>query len=344
MTSSHGTSDAWRPAPTALTARNPEDLLAMAPVLLGFWPEEDVVMLTFGADRPFHARIDLPPIEDQTPERLAELRDLLLGPARDHRAQLVVLLYFTTDRAAARGAHRVLREGCRRSRLPIVTALVADGRRFSEADGPMGAGTPYDVSTHPFVVGAVVNGRITHRNREELVASLEPDPGAVAAVQSALASGGLLEDDLPVDGRSIRREGRWVERRVADLVAAGTVPSDGDVARLLWVMQAIRVRDAAWSLIRRDNAAAHVRFWAPVVRRAPDPLVAAPAALLGWASWQAGDGARAWTAVDRCLRVVPDYAMAVHLGALLEHAVPPDFWEGGFDWALGLPALLRRCD
>lgn len=316
----------------------------MTPVLLGFWPEEDVVMLTFGADRPFHARIDLPPLEDQTPVVLTDLEDLLLGPARNHRAQLVVLLYFTADRAAALAVHRVLREGCRRSRLPIVTAIVADGQRFHELDGPWGAGTAYDVSTHPFVVEAMVNGRITHRTRDDLVASLEPDPGAVAAVQSALATGGLFEDDLPVDGRSIRREGRWVERRVADHVAAATVPSDDDVARLLWVMQAIRVRDAAWSLIRRDNAAAHVRFWSAIVSRAPDTLVAAPAALLGWASWQAGDGARAWTAVDRCLRIAPDYAMAVHLGTLLQNAVPPDFWEGGFDWALGLPALMRRCD
>lgn len=338
MTTSRGTPGAWRPAPTNLIAHGPEDVLAMVPVLLGFWPEEDVVMLTFGADRPFHARIDLPPLEAQTPELLAEVEDLLLGPAREHRAQQVVLLYVTTDPQAGLAAHQALREGCRRSGLPVVMALVADGERFWELGRPLGGGTPYDVSAHPFVVEALVSGRITHRTRAELVASLEPDPDAVAAVQSALATGGLVEHDLPVDGRSIRREGRWVERRVAELVRASVAPTDDEVARLLWVMQAVRVRDAAWSLIRRDNAAAHVRFWSAVVCRAPDALVAAPAALLGWASWQAGDGARAWAAADRCLRVAPDYAMAEYLARLLQHAVPPDSWEGGFDWALGLPA------
>lgn len=318
----------------------------MAPVLLGFWPEESVVMMTFGARRPFHARVDLPPAEPRATALLSELDELLLGPARQHRAPLVVLLYYATDRAAARAAHRVLRQGCRRSGITVVAALWADGQRYVDLDhdGPFAPGTPYDVSSHPFVVEALVNGRLTHRSRADLVASLEADPAAVAGVQAALDSSGFAGEEVPVDGRSIRREGRWVEKRVAGLVAAGVAPGDDELARLLWVMQAPRVRDAAWSLIRRHDAADHVRFWSDVVRRAPEALVPSPAVLLGWASWQAGDGARAWVALDRCQRCDPAHALASHLATLLQHAVPPDFWEGGFDWALGLPAAEGRCD
>ena len=44
-----------------LRAKNPEDLLAMVPQVLGFHPEESLVLLTLGeaTDR-FHARVDLP--------------------------------------------------------------------------------------------------------------------------------------------------------------------------------------------------------------------------------------------------------------------------------------------
>ncbi|WP_182376024.1 DUF4192 domain-containing protein [Nocardioides sp. WS12] len=327
--------------PATLTVRSPEDLLAIAPVLLGFWPEDSVVMMTFGADRPFHARVDLPPLDAQTLVVRRELDELLLGPARRHHAQQVVLLYFGADRAAAMAAHRVLRRGCRRSGIAVVAGLFADGERWVDLDSPArpSPGTPYDVSAHPFVVEALVSGRLSHRSRADLAASLDPDLPAVTRVQRALVSGGFADEDMPTDGRAIRRKGRWVERHVAELVAAGAEPSDDVAARLLWVMQATRVRDAAWSLITRRTAEAHVRFWSDLVRRAPTPLVPAPAALLAWAAWQAGDGAKAWVALDRCGEVAPDYAMAAYLGSLLQQAVPPDFWEGGFDWSLGLGSV-----
>ena len=57
---------------TTLTARGPEDLLAAVPVVLGFHPQESLVMLTFGALRSFHARLDLPSAPDD--EEMAEVR------------------------------------------------------------------------------------------------------------------------------------------------------------------------------------------------------------------------------------------------------------------------------
>ena len=65
---------------TTLTARSPEDLLALVPIVLGFVPRESVVMLTFGAQRTFHARVDLPVREAE----VAEVVQALLEPARRH--------------------------------------------------------------------------------------------------------------------------------------------------------------------------------------------------------------------------------------------------------------------
>ncbi len=83
--------------PTTFTARSPEDLLALAPLVLGFQPEESLVMLTFG-DHAFHARIDLPAsrAEDHA------VVGALLGPVLEHDLRRVVLLVFSVASAADR--------------------------------------------------------------------------------------------------------------------------------------------------------------------------------------------------------------------------------------------------
>ena len=58
-----------------------------------------------------------------------------------------------------------------------------------------------------------------------------------------------------------------------------------------------------------------------MVRRSPTELLAAPAALLAFAAWLAGDGALAWCAVDRCALADPDYRMAGLVAHTLEQRV-----------------------
>jgi hypothetical protein len=329
----------------SLTVRGPADLLAAAPVLLGFWPEESVVLMTFGARHPFHARVDLPPLAAQRPAVGRELADALLRPARRHGATHVVLLYYADEPVAVEAVHRSLRRACRRLGLAVITALLVDRTHFRDLEAADPAERlrrcPYDVGGHPFVLEALVSGRLTHRSRADLVASLDPDPAAAAVVTAALLSGRYADAGVPTSGRAVRDAGEWVHHAVHDLVADDALPDDADLARLLWVMQSARVRDAAWSHITGRTAEAHVRLWTDAVRRAPDALLAAPAALLGWAAWQAGDGALAWVAVDRCTGAEPGYRMAAQLATILQGAVPPQTWRGGFAWDKGLPDARR---
>ncbi|KRB75888.1 hypothetical protein ASE01_12595 [Nocardioides sp. Root190] len=330
------------PFPTpAHTVRSIEDFLAISPVLLGFWPEESIVMMTFGADRPFHARIDLPPLEVHDVELLATLASALAEPAGRHGARAVVLLYHSEDRAAAESAHEALAPALRREGVAVLLALVADRETYADLEDPDSVSQPYDVEGHPFVLDAIVSGRLTHRSRSELVASLDPDPVRVARIAGALDATGLADGGVPTGARAIRAHGEWVEGTVRKAIFSGAAPDDATLARLLWVLQAPQVRDAAWSLISREAAGAHIRLWRAAVRGAPDDLVAEAAALLGWAAWQEGDGALAWVAVERCLAADPEHGLAHDLGLLLQHAVPPEEWEAGFDWTSGLPPEAR---
>ncbi len=309
---------------TVLTARGPEDVLALVPVVLGFEPAESLVMLTFGCDPPFHARADLP---DRT-EELPELVDSLLDPARRHRVPRVILVaYSDRDRLAERALKAVARAFWR-SGIEVLEGLRTDGRRWHAVPRRAGVpaiGVPYDISGHPFAVQAVYDGRVVHGSRADLEASLLPDPERVARVVSALAG---LANELPPG----LVEGRWARDLVAGHVAARTSPSDDDVARLLRGVLDVRVRDAAWSSLRHELAVGHVGFWTDVLRRAPDPLAPAPAALLAFAAWQAGHGALAWCAVDRCQDVDPAYGLADLVAQALAGAVPPTAWDGEIDW------------
>lgn len=329
------------PHGTHLTARNPEDLLAMAPVVLGFWPDDSIVMMTFGARRPFHARLPMPARGELDACTLLEVEECLLGPAGRHGVQAVVLLYFADDPEAARLVHDALREGCRVRGIGMVLAVVADGAEYAVVGhgGELGPRTSYDVTAHPFVVQAIVEGRIAHRTRADMVASLETDPASAAPVLEQLHEGGWEETDPPLGPRAVRRHGNWVVATVRQATHTGELPGPGRLARLLWALQVPRIRDAAWSVLDRPTAPRHVRFWTEVLRRSPDDLAAAPGVLLGLAAWQAGDGALAWAAIDRCRRADPHCRLADFVATLLEEAVPPDAWSGSVDWASGLPPV-----
>ncbi|MCW2796552.1 DUF4192 domain-containing protein [Nocardioides sp.] len=310
MTSSAST------APVTLTARSPEDLLAVVPVVLGFVPTDSVVMLTFGADDTFHARLDLPDDADG----LAQLVAALLEPARLHRVRRVVFVVYSGDARLARRVRRVLVGAFESSGIQVIEVLRADGARwFPLAGGHRGVpewGVPYDVSAHPFVVQSVLDGKVTLGSRDELAAMIATDPGGVGAVADALDGHEARADDAD-----------WVRSVVAQHVTDGTAPDVAATARLLAAIADHAVRDVAWTLMTRQTAGQHVRLWTDVVRRAPMALVPAPAALLGFAAWLSGHGALAWCAIDRCDEADPGYSMASLLGQVLTQALPPSAWD-----------------
>ena len=88
-------------------------------------------------------------------------------------------------------------------------------------------------------------------------------------------------------------------------------------------LASLPVRDDAWARMVPEHREAHLRLWADVVRRATGPWLPAPAALLAFTAWQAGDGTLANVALDRALAADPDYSMARLLREILAAGVPP---------------------
>lgn len=311
------------------TARGPADLIAVVPYVLGFHPEDSVVLLTFGPGEAFHARVDLPADGDAQ----LSVVEMLVAVVTRHGVDRVALLLYTDDAWVAAAFHDVAVPAFVRSGVDVIDVIRVDADRFHHAAEPDDPGTTYDVRAHVFTAEQVVAGTVVERSREELAAGLDCHDGddARAVAEAAERVAERLEG-LPafvsVDRlcRDLTEEARWVQRTIRRHVRSRSALSVDDAGRMLVLMASVLLRDVAWAEMSRADAAHHLDLWRGLVRRCPPDLLPGPSCLLAFAAWLSGQGALAWCALERCVAIDPDYSMADCLGQLLEGAVPPSVW------------------
>lgn len=284
---------------TTLTIRRAEDVLAAAPVLIGFHPTDSVFMMTFGGRETFHARVDLgSPI------------DLILEPAVRYEVKSVVLVCYGEDQERCERklddlAHAFLQAG-----IAINIGIWTDGQEWHAPGGP---GVPYDISTHPFMVQAVASGQVMEQSRGQLAVRLRQVPERAAALEA------LRPTVQPYD-----KDG--VTASVWRAQSFGATLNDEEAIGVLLGIKDPAVRDAAWETATREQADALVDLWTDMVQRAPDDLVSGPASVLAFTAWLAGRGAMAWEAVGRCVKADPGNSLAGLVAGLLGRAVSPSSW------------------
>lgn len=329
------TSPITAPGSAPYVARGPLDLIALVPVVLGFHPEDSVVLLTFGPPGGWpQARVDLPP----TATEQAETAESLVGAARRNRVRMAAVVIFSDDEQASRAMGRLLSTGLHGIGCDVIDILRVEaqehrGRWFSVVeDDPVG--TAYDLLTHPFTAQHVFAGHVVHRDRAQLADTLvgTDEDDAAAVTLAATRHCDYVESSLATDEAGLlRAEALWLRRRVRQRIRTGRPIGAGDAGRMLAMVALTSVRDVAWAEINRRVAPrdlqAHVDLWRDLVRRAPQPLLPGAAALLAFAAWQFGDGALAWCAVDRALEADPDHVLAQLVAGMLLGAVSPEVWE-----------------
>lgn len=328
-----GTSTSGTATSDTLLARTPEDLVAFVPLAIGFVPRRSVVLLSLGSHTSshaashaavqtsfqasfpssFHARVDLP----GDPGDVDLVVEALLRPALRHDTRRVAFVLYDDDTVVADETAWSLRDAFVDSGIEVVELLrVHDGHWFAVLPGrpsPCYDGVPFDVSAHPFSVRAVVDGRITHGSREELRATLDPRPRAVELTT------GLLADAEPAGPGTLRG---LVERHLE----SRTTFTPEELATVAVTITSGPRRDEVWAWQDRAHARQAVELWSDAVRRLPRSHVAAPAAVLAFAAWLAGEGALAWCAVDASRAAQPDHSLAGLVAGLLESATSPAAW------------------
>lgn len=296
---------------TALVIRTAQDAIAAVPYLLGFHPSRSLVVIGFGgrASGTCAIRLDLPS-SDAAGRAAAVLADngfrrsLLLG-------------YGPPDEVADSAA--ALTEALNSAGVPVAEAIrVADGRYWPlTCDDCPPEGIPYDISASVVAAQATFAGQVALADRDELVRSVQP-------------LGGLAREAMR---RATARAEKRLRHDTPDEIAfidalltrahAGTRPTDDEAARLGVLLTDLRVRDEAWIRIDQDAPSADIAFWRDILRRVETPYAPAPASLLAFAAYSAGDGGLANVALERALAADPAYSMAVILGEVINAGIPP---------------------
>ncbi|MFD7701207.1 DUF4192 family protein [Streptomyces caelestis] len=329
-----------------VTLRSPAELADALPYLLGYRPEDSIVLVAlhdkdgrgrFGG----RARLGIPANPDDWPSAARQLAHGLVTGSERRGArpeQMVVFLCHEPGRGES-GRQvkdrlgplaRALRLECGALDIPVVEALcVSDGRFWSYCCDDEGCcpaeGTPMGLpGTSVLAAAATYAGLQVRGTLRELRARLQPwEHSAAREQEAALDAAGLalIPRILDAEGRhevaeeTLGLAGRILGRLADAPLVPGTLPADlrddellghDEAAALILGLQDRTTRDRAAGWMEGDEAGPALRLWRALARRCVGAYREHAAAPLTLAGWVA------WSTGDE---LESREALAMALGA-----------------------------
>jgi hypothetical protein len=330
------------PEPSQVPVRpgSPAELLAIVPHLLGFVPQSSLVVMGTAPPRSrvkVTLRYDLP--DPPGAGVAADIAGHAVGVVGSQQLKAMTAVAYGTEILVDPVAY-ALRDAAREAGIDLRDVLRVDqGRYWSYACGDEAccpaAGTPFDPAASQAGAAMAAAGMPVLADRAAVAAQVAP-LGGIAAESMRQATRRAERHASQLLGK-VRKSGRLGAARqmiaaaglnaVGALIATyrggGRYATDYQLAWITVALRDLRVRDDAWARMDPAHLDAHRRLWIDVTRRAQPGYVAAPASLLAFVAWQAGDGALANVALDRALADEPRYSMAQLLRQVITAGAPP---------------------
>jgi hypothetical protein len=311
----------------------PDELLQAVPYLLGFQPQDSLVLIGLDAGRlVVTSRLDLrDACVGGVPHAVAAMvrggSTAFVAAVFAGRGLVDIATGSPWSELAAQVATAVHGAGAE-----LLDVLLVNGDRWwsltcENTECCPASGRQLPESPSPFAAAATVDGVVVLPDRAALAALLEPLPPAqrqrlrpmVAAAEHA-ALRRALAGEQPRWERSVKRALFRAARDSDDTGWAG-IP-DERVAEFGAAVRLARLRDAVWLAVDGGRLDGRT-LWRELGRRLPSPYDAAPLFLYGWASWRAGNGAAAGIAGDLAIAGDPGYTAADLLRAAVANGVSP---------------------
>lgn len=298
------------------------DVASVVPYLLGFHPTESIVVLVCVDGRlEMTARLPLgmadePLMLDQQirsmAARVPHAQWILAGYGQD-RQQVIAALELVT---ALVGTEWVLD-----------SLYVGQDRYWSltctRPDCCPAEGRPYDASTSPAALQAVVAGLQALDRREDLEQRIRPPRGwSARSARRRVDDAYAIIRQLGYE-RSAERFEELIERGLYEPADLGVE----DLAMMAACAYYSALRDVAFRRLTRANATMHVALWQAVVQATARDDQASPLAMLALASWVSGDGAMQVVCMERGEKIAPGHSLLRLLDDINRSAAPPMIWD-----------------
>lgn len=305
-----------------------DDLIAALPHMLGFHPENSVVLMAVNGNR-----LGLTMRADLVDERDAAVWvEQLMVPIRHERATGVVVVVVGGRAVHGDLPHRALVDAVDtallRAGVHLVhaawTERIVAGAPWRCYYDPLCGGTVPDPDSSTMAAASVAAGVVTFGSRAELAAVLDADDPAVLtrrAVQLLATAG-----QPPMSAEVVAERLAQLARLLMVIEAAGGIVLVDDelVVQVASALRDPRVRDVCYGWCGGDRAKAAEELWLALVRATPAPERAEPATLLALAAYQRGDGALAGVALDAAQAADPDHSLSSMLRVALDGGMPPE--------------------
>ncbi|MFK0265578.1 DUF4192 family protein [Streptomyces angustmyceticus] len=359
------------PTPEAqVTLRGPAELADALPYLLGFYPDDSVVMIALTGERGRfggRVRLGIPTDTAQWPDVADQLAECLISAGQERDARpAAIIVYLCQEPAAGESGKDVkdrlrplaqrLRTACGALDVPVLEALCLSNGRFWSYCCPdfrccPAEGTPMVMpGTSVMAAAAAYAGMQVRGSLKEMEARLAPRTGRRAADQETAldaAAGALVPRMLRGDAAvAVRRDtldlaGAMIHRFRQDTPSGSNrardacddaLITDAEAADLILGLQDRVTRDRAAEWMDGSAAAPALRLWRALARRCAGGYAEHAVAPLTLAGWVS------WSTEDGpSARVALSRALALDpdytFAQLLHRAI-----NEGLD-----PEPLRRC-
>lgn len=289
---------------------SPAELAEIVPYLVGFTPEESLVVLVAREGRVLvSARADLADVT--LPGYAEQLLDAMWRRYPDAGGSLIA---YTSDREA--GWQLIERCVAHRPEAGQLR-LVVDGDRWMLPSGESATIDRYG----RLAAEATVHGLNRRNSRADLAATFATATPSASLVEVIDATLPRLPaaDDVQA---AVTRMHELIQANLSDIIGTATA------VELAVLTRHPDAHDVAWLSITNATAEQHLRLWRQVANHVPDVLARGPLYLAGLAAWASGDGASANVAIDKALDLAPGGRHSTDrlLNALVNTVTPPAAW------------------
>ena len=308
------------------TLTSPHDLLAAIPFLIGYHPQNSLVLVSLKSDAVGMAmRVDLPT------DIATESYDLLASHfVREEAEAALIVAYADKSSADPESILINISAALVRAGIDIKESLIVRDKRFRSmlctdfaCCPPQGTHIP-DLDTSRIAAEHVIAGHpMPFESVDGLVQSIAAVPSSFEISWQDEVQAFWVSSDIE-EVQELQRDGATAIIDLAGEYREGRGAEDRElVARVIGRLSDIQVRDFALGSHSDESAEWYWSMWRDLLRVAPRGFVAPIASLYAALAYERGEGALAHKALDRALHDDDQYSLALLLRRVFTAGWPP---------------------